>query len=131
MAYCGAEKTSCAQFSPSTNDKVWFKIQQVGLLEGAIGYRKGKWALAELIARNYTWTTTIPERIESGAYLLRHELIALHVPFIPEFYMQCAEVFVEREMGSGKGGVVGEELKVGIPGVWKQDGELEPIPCYP
>ncbi|KAH7121288.1 glycoside hydrolase family 61 protein-like protein [Dendryphion nanum] len=112
MAYCGP--LDCKGFFPSGDDKVWFKIQQRGLQSGRV--REGDWALRELVRGNYTWGTRVPERLERGAYLVRHELIALHVPWTPEFYMQCAEIFIE---GEGDG-VVGEEWKVGIPGVWRE-----------
>ncbi|KAK4150827.1 lytic polysaccharide monooxygenase [Chaetomidium leptoderma] len=60
---------------------------------------------------------TIPERLKGGAYLMRHELIALHVPFTPEFYPECAHLYV---LSSGDE-TPGEEYLASIPGVWEKD----------
>ncbi|KAF2249777.1 lytic polysaccharide monooxygenase [Trematosphaeria pertusa] len=113
MAYCGSEPTSCDSFNGT--GKYWFKIQEVGLQSGTI--RNGQWALKDLLASNYTWTTTIPETLRQGAYLMRHEIIALHVPFEPEFYPECAHLWVTGG-GSEK---PSEEYLASIPGVWRQD----------
>lgn len=116
MAYCGAEPTACASFN-GTEGRRWFKIDQAGLLSGTV--REGVWAQREMVARNYTWGVRVPERLRAGAYLIRHELIALHVPFTPEFYPECAHLWV---VGGG-GEVPGEEYMAAIPGVWESDGK--------
>ncbi|KAL2148254.1 hypothetical protein VTH82DRAFT_2402 [Thermothelomyces myriococcoides] len=116
MAYCGSEPASCSSFNGTGNH--WFKIAEAGLLSGTI--HEGVWAQKEMISNNYTWTVTIPEQLKSGAYLIRHELIALHVPFEPEFYPECAHLYVQ---GSGDA-LPGEEYLASIPGVWKE-GEPE------
>ncbi|KAK3904435.1 lytic polysaccharide monooxygenase [Staphylotrichum tortipilum] len=119
MAYCGSEPTDCVGFD-AAGGRHWFKIAQEGLSEGTV--RAGTWAQKRLVGAegNYTWPVTVPEGMKGGAYLIRHELIALHVPFTPEFYPECAHLFVT---GSGEK-VPGEEYLVSIPGVWKED-ELE------
>ncbi|KAM7198717.1 lytic polysaccharide monooxygenase [Naviculisporaceae sp. PSN 640] len=114
MAYCGEEPTSCSSFN-GTGGKHWFKIGQAGLLSGDI--RTGLWAQKHMIANNYTFGVTIPETLKGGAYLIRHELVALHVPFTPEFYPQCAHLWVASEGQD----VPGEEFLAEIPGVWKDD----------
>lgn len=117
MAYCGAEPASCASFN-GTGGRHWFKIDQAGLLSGTM--REGLWAQMHMVANNnYTWRVTIPERLRQGAYLMRHELVALHVPFTPEFYPECAHLYVT---GAGDE-MPGEEYLASIPGVWEQDGE--------
>ncbi|ORX99022.1 glycoside hydrolase family 61 protein-like protein [Clohesyomyces aquaticus] len=113
MAFCGPVPDSCFSFNGTGNH--WFKIQQVGLQSGTI--RDGHWALKDLIANNYTWSTTIPASLHHGAYLIRHEIIALHVPYEPEFYPECAHLFVE---GSGWAGASGKYLAE-LPGVWNGD----------
>ncbi|KAK4143500.1 lytic polysaccharide monooxygenase [Dichotomopilus funicola] len=115
MAYCGAEPASCAEFD-GTDGARWFKIDQAGLLSGTM--LDGVWAQGDMVAnRNYTWSVTIPERLQQGAYLLRHELLALHVPLTPEFYPECAHLYVT---GTGDE-LPGEDYLAAIPGVWEQD----------
>lgn len=117
MAYCGAEPASCASFD-GTDGAHWFKIDQAGLLSGTM--LTGLWAQGDMISNNnYTWSVTIPESLQQGAYLLRHELLALHVPLTPEFYPECAHLYVT---GTGDE-LPGEEYLAAIPGVWEQDGE--------
>ncbi|KAL9474330.1 hypothetical protein ACSS6W_008710 [Trichoderma asperelloides] len=53
----------------------FFKIDGIGLLSGA---NPGNWASDVLIANNNTWVVQIPEDLETGNYVLRHEIIALH-----------------------------------------------------
>lgn len=115
MAYCGREPISCSSFNGT--GRHWFKVSQAGLLSG--GIREGLWAQKQMVAHNFTWSVTVPERLKGGAYLMRHELIALHVPFAPEFYPQCIHLYVS---GSGTE-TPGEEYLASIPGVWQKDGE--------
>lgn len=118
MAYCGAEPTSCSSFN-GTGGKHWFKIAQEGLLKGTIHGGVSLWAQGQMVANNYTSGAVIPRGLKEGAYLIRHELIALHVPMTPEFYPQCAHLFV---VGGGDE-TPGEEYLAAIPGVWKDDGK--------
>ncbi|KAM7218621.1 lytic polysaccharide monooxygenase [Rhypophila decipiens] len=113
MAYCGAEPTSCSSFNGT--GRHWFKISQAGLLSGSM--RNGVWAQKQMMINNFTWSVAIPERLRSGAYLMRHELIALHVPFTPEFYPQCAHMYV-LSIGDE---TPGQEFLASIPGVWMDD----------
>jgi hypothetical protein len=55
--------------------KVWFKIDQEGLVSGT--QNAGKWA-GDTILDTLNWTTTIPASLAAGDYLIRHELIAVH-----------------------------------------------------
>lgn len=115
MAYCGSEPTACSSFNGA--GRHWFKIDQAGLLSG--GMYAGVWAQKQMMTNNYTWSVTIPETLRGGAYLMRHELIALHVPFNPEFYPECAHLYV---VGSGDE-TPGKEYLASIPGVWEKDGK--------
>jgi hypothetical protein len=120
MAYCGAEPTSCSSFN-ATGGR-YFKIAQTGLIEGTV--HDGMWAQKQMVGNNFTWRVTVPEGLKGGAYLMRHELIALHVPFTPEFYPECAHLYV---VGGGEE-VPGDEYLAEIPGVWKKDGETPHSP---
>jgi hypothetical protein len=121
MAFCGTEPDSCSSFNGT--GRHWFKIGQAGLLSG--GMRDGLWAQKHMTAnQNFTWSVTIPERLKGGAYLMRHELISLHVPFTPEFYPECAHLYV---LSSGDE-MPEEEYLASIPGVWEYDGESNSPP---
>jgi cellulase len=78
MANCGG---SCASFNPT--GKVWFKIQQTGLVSGTLS--SGLWGSGEMIQQNSTWTVTIPKTLKPGNYLIRHETIALHTSNAPQW----------------------------------------------
>jgi cellulase len=76
---------------------------------------EGYWAADELIADNGSWNVSIPAGLAPGEYVLRHEIIALHVAFTgtgaysasgAEFYPQCVSLKVE---GSGT-----EEISGGV-----------------
>lgn len=55
--------------------KVWFKIDEEGLVSGT--QNAGKWA-GDTIVDTLNWTTTVPASLAPGEYLIRHELLALH-----------------------------------------------------
>lgn len=65
------------------------------------------------------WNVTIPSNIKPGNYLIRHEIVSIHIENKPQFYPECAHLVVT---GSGKG-VPSEEYFARIPGVWSMDGE--------
>ena len=48
----------------------WFKIQEAGYDPAT-----KEWAVDKLIKQDGKWTLTIPECIQPGEYLMRHELI--------------------------------------------------------
>ncbi|THH21278.1 hypothetical protein EW146_g269 [Bondarzewia mesenterica] len=67
----------------------WFKIYEDGYDPST-----GKWAANTMIANKGKVTFTVPSCIEPGQYLIRHELIALHVAGSypgAQFYMECAQ----------------------------------------
>ncbi|KAF2676299.1 lytic polysaccharide monooxygenase [Lentithecium fluviatile CBS 122367] len=74
---------------------------------------EGYWATDELIADNGSWNVRIPAGLAAGEYVLRHELIALHIAFTgtgaysasgAEFYPQCVSLKVG---GSGTKKITG------------------------
>ena len=119
MADCGE---SCITFTPSEGN--WFKIAQRGLLNGTI--QEGTWGQREFQNWDGTpdlWTETIPRGLKAGNYLIRHEIIALHIENKPQFYMQCAHLAVG---GDGKE-VPGKEYLAKIPGVWNMSRTFCPF----
>lgn len=72
------------------------------------------------------WTSTIPKDLRPGNYLLRHEIIAIHIPNKPQWYPECVQLVLE---GEGKS-VPGEEYMAKIPGVWTADMPALNIDIY-
>ncbi|KAI0630388.1 glycosyl hydrolase family 61-domain-containing protein [Trametes polyzona] len=102
MASC---KGDCTKFDATKAQ--WFKID-------AAGYSNGKWASAQLIDNGFKWTSTIPSQLQSGKYLVRHEIVALHSAGQPQFYPGCAQVEVT---GGGNQLPSGSSL-VSFPGAY-------------
>jgi cellulase len=61
----------------------FFKIDEVGLIEENIFY--GYWGSSAMIKNNYVWSTTIPKTLVTGNYVLRHEVIPLHLAYSPGY----------------------------------------------
>ncbi|KAL0579079.1 hypothetical protein V5O48_002921 [Marasmius crinis-equi] len=105
MASCGDKP--CNQFD-STSAK-WFKIQQVG--------RKGKgqdWAQADLM-QGAAADLKLPSTLAPGNYLIRHEIIALHLAENEggaEFYPGCAQL----KVGGNQSGKPNNNELVTFPG---------------
>ncbi|KAL9089466.1 MAG: hypothetical protein Q9165_005787 [Trypethelium subeluteriae] len=78
----------------------WFKIWDDGYDETA-----GKWCTEKLRDNAGHLSVQIPSSLEGGSYLARPELLALHqadkVPSNPQFYVGCAQLFVN-STGTGK-----------------------------
>ncbi|KAK1977969.1 family 61 glycosyl hydrolase [Colletotrichum cereale] len=74
MDYLASCDGDCANVDKTSLE--FFKIDAVGLVDGSKA--PGKWASDEMIAKNNSWTMTIPANIAAGQYVLRHETIALH-----------------------------------------------------
>lgn len=109
MASCGT--TTCDKFD-SINAK-WFKIE-------ASGKRKdGNWQQQDLLDGGVA-TAQIPDNLAPGNYLVRHEIIALHLATSmggAEFYAGCAQVRV----GGKENGVPQKQDLVSIPGTYKDN----------
>ncbi|KAJ2022740.1 hypothetical protein GGI06_001691 [Coemansia sp. S85] len=96
---------------------VWAKI-----FEDGYNPKTKKWCIDTVNDNNGTLDITIPSDILAGKYLLRTEIIALHLAAVPftggkdgaEYYSNCAELTVS---GGGKTVPKG----VAIPGVYKVD----------
>ncbi|KAF7898744.1 hypothetical protein EAF00_005190 [Botryotinia globosa] len=96
---------ACTGNDCTTVDKTtlgFFKIDGVGLVDDSTV--PGTWASDQLIANNNSWSVTIPESLAPGAYVLRHEIIALHSAEQADGaqnYPQCVNLWV-----SGTGSAV-------------------------
>ncbi|KAF7915196.1 uncharacterized protein EAE98_011281 [Botrytis deweyae] len=96
---------ACTGGDCTTVDKTtlgFFKIDGVGLIDDSTV--PGTWASDQLIANNNSWSVTIPESLAPGAYVLRHEIIALHSAEQADGaqnYPQCVNLWV-----SGTGSAV-------------------------
>lgn len=112
----------------------WFKIWESGFDE-----KDGKWCAQRIIENNGHLSVNIPADIQAGYYLVRPELLALHAaadnPPDPQFYVGCAQVFVQ---GSGnknpKGVNIGEgTYDLDTPGmkfnIWEEKMNL-PYPMF-
>jgi hypothetical protein len=97
LAKVPAGKTA-ATVDPATLD--FFKIHQVGQTsKGAT-----TWELAKLMKLNVDFSIPIPKNIQSGEYIMRHEIIALHLADKKggaEFYASCIQLNVKGGTGSG------------------------------
>ncbi|KAH3915546.1 hypothetical protein HBI56_148730 [Parastagonospora nodorum] len=107
MAKCPGD---CNSFDGS--GKVWFKIDQEGLVSGT--ENAGVWA-GDTILDTLLWTSTIPASLAPGNYLIRHELIAVHQANNPQFYPECSQWVVT---GSGTSSPSDSYL-VSFPGAYK------------
>ncbi|KAL0959141.1 hypothetical protein HGRIS_014428 [Hohenbuehelia grisea] len=110
MASCG--DTTCDKFD-STKAR-WFKIQEVGRKDS----NPSQWAQQDLMSGK-TAAITLPS-VKPGNYLLRHEIIALHLATQKggaEFYPSCTQV---RVGGNGAGVPKDNEL-VSLPGAYTDD----------
>lgn len=112
----------CSEFNSSEGD--WFKIAQEGLLSGTV--TEGWW-----YQRNFQewdggpskWSERIPASLKPGEYLIRHEIIALHIANRPQWYPECAHLVV-----SGNGTEVpGKEYLAKLPGLWSMDRAFAPL----
>jgi len=118
MTYLADCEGSCT--GRKSSDLAWVKIDELGWLNST-GWDTldlgGTWAADVLIANEYSWMVKIPERLAEGYYVLRHEIIALHVAENldgAQAYPQCVNLRVARGTSGDEKklarGVLGEEL---------------------
>ncbi|KAF2680417.1 lytic polysaccharide monooxygenase [Lentithecium fluviatile CBS 122367] len=114
ISYLAACNGSCANADKDTLE--WVKIDELGWLNGTgfVGLG-GTWASDVLIANHASWTVKIPELMAEGNYVLRHEIVALHVAEEAngaQAYPQCVNLRVagSREGKKPEGGVVASRL---------------------
>ncbi|KAB5522063.1 glycoside hydrolase [Coniochaeta sp. 2T2.1] len=107
----------------------WFKIDEAGFHgDGTKVFLDTEtpsgWDIAKLVGGNKQWTSTIPQGLAPGNYLIRHELIALHQANAPQFYAECAQVVVT---GSGTANP-DASYKAAIPGYCKDSDSNIKVP---
>jgi hypothetical protein len=109
---------TCAEADPNKLD--FFKIGEAGLLYGNLV--EGMWFQKQF--QNWDgspdlWNVTIPETIKPGLYVVRHEILSLHVANKPQFYPECAHLNIS---GSGSAVPSGKYM-ARFPGTYKEDGK--------
>lgn len=98
MAKVPAGKTA-ANVDPATLS--FFKIQQTGQKSKG----SSKWFLEDLMKLGTKYTVKVPKALANGDYIMRHEIIALHLANTKggaEFYTSCFQLTVSGGTGSGK-----------------------------
>jgi hypothetical protein len=124
-SHVGPIQTYLAECQGSCTDAkkeelAWIKIDELGWLNST-GWGEthlgGTWAANVLIANEFSWVMKIPEVLAEGNYVLRHEIIALHVAEKldgAQAYPQCVNLRVARGMSGEEkkldGGVLGRDL---------------------
>ncbi|KAI0089795.1 glycosyl hydrolase family 61-domain-containing protein [Irpex rosettiformis] len=109
MASCG--NTPCDQFDPSGAQ--WFKIDQYGKKPDG-----NTWYQADIASNHDRYDVTLPQNLASGGYLVRHEIIALHLGGSlggAEFYPMCVQIQVG---GNGNGA---PQSTVSLPGAYNDN----------
>ncbi|KAF2845832.1 lytic polysaccharide monooxygenase [Plenodomus tracheiphilus IPT5] len=80
LTYLAACNGSCTDVDKTALQ--WVKIDELGWLNSTgwdVINLGGTWATNVLIANGFSWVVKIPKTLEGGYYVLRHEIIALHV----------------------------------------------------
>lgn len=93
---------------------VWVKIDQLSYNPAA----NPPWASDLLREQGAKWTVTIPPKLAPGEYLLRHEILGLHVAETrmgAQFYPSCTQIRVT------SGGTTQLPSGVALPGAYKPD----------
>ncbi|KAL0069313.1 hypothetical protein AAF712_003678 [Marasmius tenuissimus] len=104
MASCGDK--ACNEFNPS--DAKWFKIMESGMLPD------GKWEQAKL-KNGGTIHAIIPKNLAPGNYMVRTEMIALHLADKEggaEYYVDC----LQTRVGGNQNGRPADSDTVKFPG---------------
>ncbi len=111
LAHCTND--DCKSFKGDTGN-VWVKIEQLGYNKAG----KPQWASDFLRERGAKWSVTIPPKLAPGEYLLRHEILGLHVAGTrmgAQFYPSCTQIRVT------KGGSAQLPAGVALPGAYNPD----------
>ncbi|KAL7271406.1 hypothetical protein RUND412_005831 [Rhizina undulata] len=91
MTYMAKCDPDCGSFWGTEGD-VWFKIDEYGWNNDT-----RSWATQKLFDDGNTWTSTVPECLAPGEYLVRHEIISVSEASKAggaQFYPSCAQVQV-------------------------------------
>jgi hypothetical protein len=74
MNYLAKCTPNCGSFKGDTSP-IWVKIEQMGFNKTA----NPQWGSDKLARLGAKWPITIPKSLAPGEYLLRHEILGLHV----------------------------------------------------
>ncbi|KAK4464303.1 glycoside hydrolase family 61 protein [Cladorrhinum samala] len=88
LAHCGDD---CA--TADVNEVGWFKIWEAGLLEGNLA--EGTWYQKQFQRWDGSpglWPVTIPKSLKAGLYMIRHEILSIHIEDKPQFYPECGHL---------------------------------------
>ena len=116
MAYMAACDGPCDSLDPSTLK--WFKIYEAGLISGTA--LDGRWLVTDLY-NGAPFSTQIPSTLRPGNYLLRHEVIAVHLQSEKQFYMECVQIDVT---GDGDDFPIDEDYFTTFPGAYSLYGTI-------
>ncbi|KAI1176644.1 glycoside hydrolase [Nemania sp. FL0916] len=97
----------------------WFKIDEQD-------YVDGEWANQIMEAVNMTHTFKLPSKLQTGEYLLRSEMLALHGSQTlggAQFYIGCAQLSITGSSGSCS-------PKISLPGAYNEDDSDIYIPDF-
>jgi len=120
MTPCGEQ--GCASFDPA-NAK-WFKISEQGRTSS------GDWVQQDLFDGK-TVDVTLPTTLPAGQYLIRHEIIGMHLGTDPggaEFYPACIAITLSAPNSSITPQLPDESIMVAFPGGYNDNdpGILDP-----
>ncbi|CAK7212283.1 hypothetical protein SCUCBS95973_001411 [Sporothrix curviconia] len=73
----------------------WFKIWEAGLIAGTGNLAEGIWYQKQF--QNWDgspdlWPVMIPATLKAGLYVVRHEILSIHIENKPQFYPECAHL---------------------------------------
>lgn len=97
LAPCPGTSDGCASVDKTQLSFSKIDDSSPALVSEAPAGPPGTWATDVLIASNNSWLLEIPPSLEPGAYVLRHEIVALHYANQPDGaqnYPQCVNLWV-------------------------------------
>ncbi|ETS73115.1 hypothetical protein PFICI_15060 [Pestalotiopsis fici W106-1] len=115
----------CEKADP--NKLEFFKIAEAGLLNGSVP--EGIWyqkAFQNWDGSPDLWPVIIPRTIKPGLYIVRHEILSLHIENKPQFYPECAHLNIT---GTGSSFPSQDHL-VRFPGAYRADDPSININIY-
>ncbi|KAK8103507.1 glycoside hydrolase family 61 protein [Apiospora kogelbergensis] len=130
LAACGDAAdpyASCADVV-DVNALSFFKIWERGLLEGTLA--EGSWyqkSFQHWDGSPDLWPVAIPASLRSGTYMVRHEIMSLHIANKPQFYPECAHLNVT---GTGDALPAEEKYYARFPGVYSMSNPSINIDVY-
>lgn len=110
LARC--DDDDCMNFD--SKDAEWFKIDEVAMKKDG-----SEWEQADLMQEEPA-KVTLPSNLAAGSYLLRHEIIALHIASDEggaEFYAGC----VQMKVGGSETGAPSDSDLVKFPGAYSDE----------